>query len=84
MTIPSIQHPTFDLLIKGGTVIDGSKRPRFKADVGIVKDDRSDSTQLRTPSTRRLGSVGHPADVVVFDANAICDLADYQSPTEPA
>ena len=31
--------PTFDMVIKGGTVIDGVRTPRYKADVGI-KDGR--------------------------------------------
>ena len=28
--------PKFDVVIKGGTVIDGLRTPRYKADVGIA------------------------------------------------
>ena len=31
--------PIYDIVIKGGTVIDGARTPRYKADVGI-KDGR--------------------------------------------
>ena len=27
--------PDFDTIIRGGTIIDGTRMPRFKADIGI-------------------------------------------------
>ena len=40
--------PSFDLLIRGGTVIDGTRAPRFDADIGIVD--------------RRIAAIGALAD----------------------
>lgn len=33
------QQPDFDLLLRGGEIIDGSGKPRYRADVGIVGDE---------------------------------------------
>lgn len=56
----------FDILIIGGTIIDGTRSPRFEADVGIrdgkiaAIGDTLDSNQFRRPrserDTRRVGS----------------------------
>ena len=28
----------FDIIIKNGTIIDGTNKPSFKSDIGIIKD----------------------------------------------
>jgi len=43
----------YDLLFSGGTVVDGTGQPRFKADVGIVDDQISAIGQLSSQPARR-------------------------------
>ena len=53
MTSLTATEPYFDLLILGGTVIDGTKAPRFDADVGIRGDKIVAIGALRGQSARR-------------------------------
>ena len=45
--------PTYDLLIRGGTVIDGTKAPRFDADVAILDGRIAAIGELAGASARR-------------------------------
>ncbi|WP_171020282.1 D-aminoacylase [Hydrogenophaga sp. 2FB] len=53
MTSLTATEPYFDLLILGGTVIDGTKAPRFDADVGIRGDKIVAIGALRGQPARR-------------------------------
>ena len=51
--------PKYDLLIKNGTIIDGSGRPRYKADVAINKDRIVQIGKLRNAkATREIDATG--------------------------
>ena len=53
--------PHYDLLIRGGTVIDGTKAPRYEADVGVVAG-----------RIAAIGALdGHTADTVLEAAGRI-------------
>ena len=50
----SSSNATYDLLIKNGTVIDGSGRPRYRADVAINGDRIARIGDLRTATATRV------------------------------
>ena len=50
-------NPNFDVLIQGGTIIDGTRAPRYSADVGIKAD-----------KIVALGNLEHASGSVVIDA----------------
>ena len=47
------QRPSFDVLITGGRVVDGTGAPWFRADVGIIGDRIAAIGQLAGPRRRR-------------------------------
>ncbi len=48
----------FDLLIRNGTVVDGSGRPRFRADVGIKGGKITEIGRIRAPAGKMVDAEG--------------------------
>ena len=73
--------PPFDLLIRGGTVIDGTRAPRFDADVGIstAASPRS-ATLADRPAKRTLDAAGRIVAPGFIDAHTHDDQALLSQP----
>ena len=64
----------YDLIIKNGTVIDGSSMPRFQADVGIHQGQIVNIGRLRgEPSQETLDAEGHIVSPGFIDGHTHMD-----------
>lgn len=82
------QTPGFDLLIRGGVVIDGTKAPRFAADVGIrdgriaaIGDLAGQSAHRTIDADRKIVAPGfidshtHDDGAVLLDPQMVCKIS---------
>jgi len=73
--------PCFDLLIEGGTVIDGTKAPRFDADIGIVAGRIAAIGALSgQEAAQRIDARGRIVAPGFIDAHTHDDLAVLRQP----
>ena len=70
----------FDLLIKDGTVIDGSGQPRFEADIGIVGDEIAAIGSLGTSAAEVLDARDQIVSPGFVDAHTHMDAQIFWDP----
>jgi N-acyl-D-aspartate/D-glutamate deacylase len=70
----------YDLIIKNGTVIDGSGLPRFRADVGIVHGQIATIGKIRDRAKEVLDAEGHIVAPGFIDAHTHMDAQVFWDP----
>src|ERR1043165_3580096 len=70
----------YDLLIKNGTVIDGSGMPRVRADVGIVNGKIAAIGRIRESAKEVLDAEGHVVSPGFVDAHTHMDAQVFWDP----
>jgi N-acyl-D-aspartate/D-glutamate deacylase len=70
----------YDLLIKNGTVIDGSGMPRFRADVGIVHGKIAAIGKIRDGAKQVLDAEGHVVAPGFIDGHTHMDAQVFWDP----
>src|SRR5262245_18840741 len=70
----------YDLIIKNGTVIDGSGLPRFRADVGIVHGKIATIGKLRDNAKETLDAEGHVVAPGFIDGHTHMDAQVFWDP----
>jgi len=74
----------FDLLILGGTIIDGTKKPRFDADIGILDGRIAAIGDLaESPATRTIDATGQIVSPGFIDSHTHDDQAVFSQATMP-
>jgi N-acyl-D-amino-acid deacylase len=70
----------YDLVIKNGTVIDGSGMPRFRADVGIHRGKITTIGRIREPAREVLDAEGHVVAPGFVDGHTHMDAQIFWDP----
>lgn len=70
----------YDLIIRNGTVIDGSGLPRFRADVGIVGGKIAAIGRLRDGAREVIEAEGHVVSPGIIDAHTHMDAQVFWDP----
>ena len=82
--MPDFASP-FDLLIQGGTLIDGTRAPRRDADIGIVDGRIADIGDLAgRPARRTLDATGRIVAPGFIDSHTHDDQALLSDPAMPS
>jgi N-acyl-D-amino-acid deacylase len=70
----------YDLIIRGGTVVDGSGMPRFRADVGIVNGKIATVGKIKESAKEVLDAEGHMVAPGFVDAHTHMDAQVFWDP----
>jgi len=70
----------YDLIIKNGTVIDGSGMPRFRADVGIAGGKIASIGKIRDSAKETIDADGHVVTTGIIDAHTHMDAQVFWDP----
>ncbi len=70
----------YDLLIRNGSVVDGSGMPRFRADVGIVAGKIAAIGKLRDSATQVINAEGHAVAPGFIDGHTHMDAQVFWDP----
>jgi N-acyl-D-amino-acid deacylase len=70
----------YDLIIKNGTVVDGSGMPRFRADVGIAGGKIAAIGKIRDGANEVIDADGHVVSPGIIDAHTHMDAQVFWDP----